>query len=172
VIHAYWKEYDRKFLEPLAGATDQSSPSSPRPLSASSAMINRAARGPGRAATRLSVVNQLWGFAKVRYRGLAKNRGHARRPVLHWPTSTKSADTASSRGRSGGVRKLHGPPASRDAIGRTNHHSFSVPKNPTVMSTSTNRAPHQPTCADLLVVEGQCGSSRQPPNREDCPELN
>ncbi len=72
---AYWKEDDRDFLEAWGvryrinrRATAQ------RPLSARWRLINRArSRTRARGEHAFRVVKQLWGFAKVRYRGLAKN---------------------------------------------------------------------------------------------------
>src|SRR5271169_5182415 len=76
---AYWKEADRKFLEAWGvryrinrRATSQ------RPLSERWRMINRArSRTRARGEHAFRVVKQLWGFAKVRYRGLAKNLARA-----------------------------------------------------------------------------------------------
>src|SRR5271163_725273 len=76
---AYWKEDDREFLE--AGGIRyriNRRPTSRRPLSERWRMINRArsrTRACGEHAFR--VVKQLWGFTKVRYRGLAKNLARA-----------------------------------------------------------------------------------------------
>ena len=53
-------------------------PTSPRPLSERWRMINRArSRTRARGKHSFRVVKQLWGFAKVRYRGLAKNLARA-----------------------------------------------------------------------------------------------
>ncbi len=76
---AYWKEDDRDFLEAWGvryrinrRATAQ------RPLSARWRLINRArSRTRARGEHAFRVVKQLWGFAKVRYRGLAKNLARA-----------------------------------------------------------------------------------------------
>jgi IS5 family transposase len=76
---AYWKEDDRKFLQ----ASGMRYPinrrlTSRRPLSERWRMINRArswTRARGEHAFR--VVKHLWGFAKVRYRGLVKNLARA-----------------------------------------------------------------------------------------------
>jgi hypothetical protein len=57
----------------------------------------RAISDPGRGEHAFRVVKQLWGFAKVRYRGLAKNLPE-RRPCSPWPTSTKFADNCSRQG--------------------------------------------------------------------------
>jgi IS5 family transposase len=60
---AYWKEDDREFLE-ARGLRYR--------------MINRArSRTRARGEHAFRVVKQLWGFAKVRYRGLAKNLARA-----------------------------------------------------------------------------------------------
>ena len=72
---AYWKEDDREFLESCGiRYRINRRPTARRPLSERWRMINRArsrTRACGEHAFR--VVKQLWGFAKVRYRGLAKN---------------------------------------------------------------------------------------------------
>jgi transposase, IS5 family len=72
---AYWKEADRAFLESwgIRYRIDRR-PTARRPLSERWRMINRArsrTRACGEHAFR--VIKQLWGFTKVRYRGLAKN---------------------------------------------------------------------------------------------------
>jgi len=76
---AYWKEDDREFLEEWGVRYRVNRrPTSQRPLSERWRMINRArsrTRACGEHAFR--VVKQLWGFAKVRYRGLAKNLARA-----------------------------------------------------------------------------------------------
>ena len=76
---AYWKEDDRKFLESWGTRYRiNRRPSGRRPLSERWRMINRArsrTRACGEHAFR--VVKQLWGFTKVRYRGLAKNLARA-----------------------------------------------------------------------------------------------
>jgi hypothetical protein len=67
-------------------------PTSKQPLNERWRMINRArSRTRARGDHALRVVEQLRGFVKVRYRGLAKNLAQ-RRPCSHWPTSTKFAD--------------------------------------------------------------------------------
>jgi IS5 family transposase len=76
---AYWKEDDRKFLE-ASGMRYRINrrPTSQRPLSERWRMINRArSRTRARGEHAFRVVKQLWGFAKVRYRGLAKNLARA-----------------------------------------------------------------------------------------------
>jgi transposase, IS5 family len=76
---AYWKEDDRRFLE-ARGMRYRINrrPTSKRPLSERWRMINRArSRTRARGEHAFRVVKQLWGFAKVRYRGLAKNLARA-----------------------------------------------------------------------------------------------
>src|ERR1700691_1809730 len=76
---AYWKEDDRKFLE-ARGMRYRINrrPTSQQPLSERWRMINRArSRTRARGEHAFRVVKQLWGFAKVRYRGLAKNLARA-----------------------------------------------------------------------------------------------
>jgi IS5 family transposase len=76
---AYWKEDDRKFLQ-ASGMRYRINrrPTSRRPLSEHWRMINRArSRTRARGEHAFRVVKQLWGFAKVRYRGLAKNLARA-----------------------------------------------------------------------------------------------
>jgi transposase, IS5 family len=75
---AYWKEDDRAFLESWGVRYRINRRPSRRPLSKCWRMINRArsrTRACGEHAFR--IVKQLWGFAKVRYRGLAKNLARA-----------------------------------------------------------------------------------------------
>jgi transposase, IS5 family len=76
---AYWKEDDREFLETWGVRYRiNRRPTSQRPLSERWRMINRArARTRARGEHAFRVVKQLWGFAKVRYRGLAKNLARA-----------------------------------------------------------------------------------------------
>jgi IS5 family transposase len=76
---AYWKEDDRKFLEAWGVRYRiNRRPTSQRPLSERWRMINRArSRTRARGEHAFRVVKQLWGFAKVRYRGLAKNLARA-----------------------------------------------------------------------------------------------
>jgi IS5 family transposase len=76
---AYWKEDDRQFLESwgIRYRVNRRATAS-RPLSRRWRLINRArsrTRAWGEHAFR--VVKQLWGFTKVRYRGLAKNLARA-----------------------------------------------------------------------------------------------
>jgi IS5 family transposase len=76
---AYWKENDREFLESWGiRYRINRRPTASRPLSERWRMINRArsrTRACGEHAFR--VIKQLWGFTKVRYRGLAKNLARA-----------------------------------------------------------------------------------------------
>ena len=76
---AYWKEDDRKFLEAWGVRYRiNRRPTTQRPLSERWRMINRArSRTRARGEHAFRVVKQLWGFAKVRYRGLAKNLARA-----------------------------------------------------------------------------------------------
>src|SRR5215813_14797635 len=76
---AYWKDDDREFLESWGiRYRINRRPTASRPLSERWRMINRArsrTRACGEHAFR--VIKQLWGFTKVRYRGLAKNLARA-----------------------------------------------------------------------------------------------
>jgi len=76
---AYWKEADRKFLEAWGMRYRiNRRPTSKRPLSARWRMINRArSRTRARGEHPFRVVKHLWGFVKVRYRGLVKNLARA-----------------------------------------------------------------------------------------------
>ena len=76
---AYWKEDDREFLEAWGMRYRiNRRATSKRPLGARWRMINRArSRTRARGEHAFRVVKQLWGFAKVRYRGLAKNLARA-----------------------------------------------------------------------------------------------
>jgi transposase, IS5 family len=76
---AYWKEDDREFLEEWGVRYRiNRRPTSQRPLSERWRLINRArSRTRARGEHAFRVVKQLWGFAKVRYRGLAKNLARA-----------------------------------------------------------------------------------------------
>ena len=76
---AYWKEHAREFLEAWGMRYRiNRRPTSKRPLSARWRMINRArSRTRARGEHAFRIVKQLWGFAKVRYRGLAKNLARA-----------------------------------------------------------------------------------------------
>ena len=76
---AYWKEDDRKFLEGWGVRYRiNRRPTAHRPLSERWRMINRArSRTRARGEHAFRVIKQLWGFAKVKYRGLAKNLARA-----------------------------------------------------------------------------------------------
>jgi transposase, IS5 family len=76
---AYWKEDDREFLEAWGMRSRiNRRPTSQRPLSERWRLINRArSRTRARGEHAFRIVKQLWGFAKVRYRGLAKNLARA-----------------------------------------------------------------------------------------------
>ena len=76
---AYWKEADRQAFE-ARGVRYRINrrPTSQRPLGERWRMINRArSRTRARGEHPFRVIKQLWGFAKVRYRGLAKNLARA-----------------------------------------------------------------------------------------------
>ena len=75
---AYWKEDDRAFLESWGVRYRINRRPSRRPLSKRWRMINRArSRTRARGEHAFRIVKQLWGFAKVRSRGLAKNLARA-----------------------------------------------------------------------------------------------
>ena len=75
---AYWKEDDRAFLESWGVRYRINRRPSRRPLSKRWRMINRArSRTRARGEHAFRIVKQLWRFAKVRYRGLAKNLARA-----------------------------------------------------------------------------------------------
>lgn len=72
---AYWKEADRqRFREQGVRYRVNRRPNGSRPLSEYDKKINRSrSRTRARGEHAFRVVKQLWGFAKVRYRGIAKN---------------------------------------------------------------------------------------------------
>ena len=76
---AYWKEADRIAYEARGIRYRMNRRPPPhRPLTARQRAINRArSRTRARGEHPLHVVKRLWGFAKVRYRGLAKNLARA-----------------------------------------------------------------------------------------------
>ncbi len=76
---AYWKEADRReFAARGVRYRINRRPNPGAPLSQRWRMINRArSRTRARGEHAFRVVKQLWGFAKVRYRGLAKNLARA-----------------------------------------------------------------------------------------------
>jgi IS5 family transposase len=77
---AYWKEADRQAFEArgVRYRVNRRAASRTRPLSERWRAINRArSRTRARGEHPFHVVKRLWGFAKVRYRGLAKNLARA-----------------------------------------------------------------------------------------------
>ena len=76
---AYWKEDHREFLASWGiRYRVNRRPTARRPLSERWRMINWArSRTRARGEHPFRVVKQLWGFTKVRYRGLAKNLARA-----------------------------------------------------------------------------------------------
>lgn len=76
---AYWKEADRQAFESRGVRYRMNRrPKAKRPLSERWKKINRArSRTRARGEHAFRVIKQLWGFAKVRYRGLAKNLARA-----------------------------------------------------------------------------------------------
>jgi transposase, IS5 family len=76
---AYWKEADRQAFEARGVRYRMNRrPKAKQPLSERWKMINRArSRTRARGEHPFRVIKQLWGFAKVRYRGLAKNLARA-----------------------------------------------------------------------------------------------
>ena len=77
---AYWKEADRQAFEArgVRYRVNRRGAGRHQPLSERWRAINRArSRTRARGEHPFHVVKQLWGFAKVRYRGLAKNLARA-----------------------------------------------------------------------------------------------
>lgn len=76
---AYWRQQDRTLLEGLGVRYRVNRRSTPKnPLPEHWRLINRArSRIRARGEHAFRVVKQLWGFTKVRYRGLAKNLARA-----------------------------------------------------------------------------------------------
>lgn len=77
---AYWKAADRQALEArgVRYRVNRRAASPRQPLSARWRAINRArSRTRARGEHAFHVVKRLWGFAKVRYRGIAKNLARA-----------------------------------------------------------------------------------------------
>lgn len=77
---AYWKKSDRDAFEArgVRYRVNRRGGSSKKPLSERWRLINRArSRTRARGEHAFHVVKRLWGFAKVRYRGLAKNLARA-----------------------------------------------------------------------------------------------
>ena len=93
---AYWKEADRQAYEArgVRYRVNRRARSRHHPLSERWRKINRArSRTRARCEHPFYVVKQLWGFAKVRYRGLAKNLARAHilfglANLYHRPTTT------------------------------------------------------------------------------------
>jgi IS5 family transposase len=77
---AYWKEADRQAFE-AAGVryrVNRRAPGPHRPLTAYWRAINRTrSRTRARGEHPFHVIKRLWGFTKVRYRGIAKNLARA-----------------------------------------------------------------------------------------------
>jgi IS5 family transposase len=77
---AYWKAADREAFEArgVRYRVNRRAASAAKPLSERWRGINRArSRTRARGEHAFHVVKRLWGFAKVRYRGLAKNLARA-----------------------------------------------------------------------------------------------
>jgi transposase, IS5 family len=77
---AYWKAADREAFEArgVRYRVNRRAASKTRPLSEQWRSINRVrSRTRARGEHAFHVVKRLWGFAKVRYRGLAKNLARA-----------------------------------------------------------------------------------------------
>lgn len=76
---AYWKEADRqRFRSAGVRYRVNRRPNGSRPLTEHQKKINRSrSRTRARGEHAFRVVKQLWGFAKVRYRGIAKNAARA-----------------------------------------------------------------------------------------------
>src|SRR5271163_2899354 len=82
-------------------------PTSKQPLSERWRMINRArSRTRARGEHAFRVVKRLWGFAKVRYRGLAKNLARAQSMFALANLYQSSQTTASKRGQVCAVKNL------------------------------------------------------------------
>ena len=76
---AYWKQADRQAFEARGVRYRMNRrPKAKQPLTERWKRINRArSRTRARGEHAFRVIKQLWGFAKVRYRGLAKNLARA-----------------------------------------------------------------------------------------------
>ena len=75
---AYWKEADRQAFTAQGVRYRVNRRRTRRPLSERWRLINRArSRTRARGEHAFRVITQLWGFTKVRYRGLAKNLARA-----------------------------------------------------------------------------------------------
>jgi hypothetical protein len=98
---ACWKEDGRQFLESWVIRYRINRPPH-RPAAAERALVHDqsgAFAHPRLRRARLSRVKQLWGFSKVRYRGLTKNLARARRPCSPWLISTECGISCSRPGR-------------------------------------------------------------------------
>src|SRR5271167_3072904 len=115
---AYWKEDDREFLEAWGMRYRiNRRPTSQRPLSERWRLINRArSRTRARGEHAFRIVKQLWGFAKVRYRGLAKNLARAQTMFARRQSLPGPPTTAPARGQVCAVRKLRAASSLGDAI--------------------------------------------------------
>jgi transposase, IS5 family len=102
---AYWKEADRQAYEARGVRYRMNRRPKPKqPLRERWRKINRArSRTRARGEHPFRVIKQLWGFAKVRYRGLAKNLARAQDDVcpgqpLPSPTSPRPSAPCGSSG--------------------------------------------------------------------------
>src|ERR1700692_3532092 len=104
---AYWKEDDRAFLESWGVRYRINRRPSRRPLSKRWRMINRVrSRTRARGEHAFRIVKQLWGFAKVRYRGLAKNLARAQTMFALANLYQVRRQLLPNRGRVGAVKNL------------------------------------------------------------------
>ena len=128
-------------------------PTSQRPLSKRWRMINRArSRTRARGEHAFRVVKQLRGFAKVRYRGLAKNLARAdhvcARQSLPGPSTT-----APGRDQVPTVRKLMVASSLCGDHRCRNHHSSFVP-GPDCYNCFSQSLPNTDLCRPSLVAYG------------------
>ena len=125
---AYWKEDDRRFLEAWGMRYRiNRRPTSKRPLSERWRMINRArSRTRARGEHAFRVVKQLWGFAKVRYRGLAKNLARAQTMFALANLYQVRRQTASNRGQVCAVKNLRAAGRLYRDHCRANPHAIAV----------------------------------------------
>jgi transposase, IS5 family len=121
---AHWKEDDREFLEAWGMRYRiNRRPTSKQPLSERWRMINRArSRTRARGEHAFRVVKRLWGFAKVRYRGLAKNLARAQSMFALANLYQSSQTTASKRGQVCAVKNLRAVSRPYRAHCRANPH--------------------------------------------------
>jgi hypothetical protein len=145
---AYWKEADRRaFAARGVGYRVNRRPSS-KPLSERWRLINRA-RSRTRACGEHSfrVLKQLWGFTKVRYRGLTKNLARAR-SCLPWLISTSFVVTCFGR-----VRSVSCDSENRDRKPLRSPDLEKIPATPRSLSLTTITSSLNPrcilTCAEL-----------------------